>query len=521
MKTVAENNSRGKRTKARARKQNNPNVQYVRRVPEVHGTAYTEGMSDAYWRGIHDGESTAARMVRRADPRNVRVRSLAVISDEPEEQGLSLPEEKTAYPVPAEPQSTAVARPEQRTEQAAVYEPQPTEIAAAPSQPQAAQIPDTAADTGLIGVRPRQESRNEYIIGMNNNDYSRGAGAPMPAAPDTYSQPIPVSAAVRPEAQSSSEPVDAAERQWRNLFDEGETGRASPAPESPKGKKTGFTLPKRAPKDEKEPKVRRILGIELQPWREISLFRRLIMVLSTVLFAYAVLPLFLGIFNVGIIPIALIAWFFFTAALIWNHIEKCRNPIINLMLGVVAGVVVLGIVGMAFISGKMIGASLKTVPEKKTDVTVVVLGCLVKGDQPSLMLERRLETAAEYLLSNPNAYCVVTGGQGENEDYPEAVVMKNYLVAAGVSEGRIIVEQYSTSTVENIEFAAELIERYNCHETIAIVSDRFHQYRASLAARDAGLESYAMPCETAWYLVAHYWFREMAGIAQIWLQGAE
>jgi len=221
----------------------------------------------------------------------------------------------------------------------------------------------------------------------------------------------------------------------------------------------------------------------------------------------------------GVIPLALIAWFFFTVALLWNHIENCRSRILNAVFAVIAGIVVLGIVGMAFISGKMIGASLKTLPEDQTDVTVVVLGCLVIDDKPSLMLERRLETAAEYLLSNPNAYCVVTGGQGENEDYPEAVIMKNYLVEAGVSPGRIIVEQKSTSTVENLQFAADLIEKYNCHEDVVIVSDRFHQYRAGLAAEEAGLNSYAMPCDTAWYLVAHYWFREMVGIIIIWLQG--
>lgn len=46
---------------------------------------------------------------------------------------------------------------------------------------------------------------------------------------------------------------------------------------------------------------------------------------------------------------------------------------------------------------------------KQGAATVVVLGCKVNGDQPSLMLRRRLECALEYLRTNEQAVCVVSG----------------------------------------------------------------------------------------------------------------
>ena len=51
---------------------------------------------------------------------------------------------------------------------------------------------------------------------------------------------------------------------------------------------------------------------------------------------------------------------------------------------------------------------------------MVVLGCKVNGEEPSLMLRRRLECAMEYLAENPQADCVVSGGMGDNESYTEA-----------------------------------------------------------------------------------------------------
>ena len=259
---------------------------------------------------------------------------------------------------------------------------------------------------------------------------------------------------------------------------------------------------------------------KLQKWKEISFGRKLIMFLGILITGYAFMPVLFGLITVGMIPIALIGMFFFVTALFWNVITAPKHWFWNALIGIAGVIISVGVILMAYLSGIMLAASLKTLPPTDTRVTVVVLGCKVVGDRPTNMLRDRLDVAAEYLLENPEAYCIVTGGKGDDEIYSEAQVMRDYLVAKGVSEMRIITEERSTSTLENLSFSAELIEKYNCHEKVLIVSDRFHQYRAHEAARLAGIErSYSLCSETRWYMAGHYWFREMAGIVWIYFLG--
>ena len=99
---------------------------------------------------------------------------------------------------------------------------------------------------------------------------------------------------------------------------------------------------------------------------------------------------------------------------------------------------------------------------KQGAATVVVLGCKVNGDQPSLMLRRRLECALEYLRANEQAVCVVSGGQGSNESYSEAYVMEKFLVENGVAPERVEQEALSTNTDSNIANSLQLIEQKDC-----------------------------------------------------------
>lgn len=257
-----------------------------------------------------------------------------------------------------------------------------------------------------------------------------------------------------------------------------------------------------------------------QGWEDISLPRKMIMIASAALFLFSVFPIVLGVFSPGIIPPACIAAFFFGCALYWPQITGCKSKTGRTVIAAVAVCVLLGVSYLAFVSGKMVSASANTLPEDSGQVTVVVLGCKVKGDRPSLMLKARLDKAAEFLLEHPQAYCIVTGGQGPDEDYPEALVMKNYLVDKGVSGTRIIMEDKSTSTLENITNAKALADQYNCYERYLIVTDRFHQYRALCTANDLDMVSYALNVETVWYLVMQYWFREIAAITRDWIVAA-
>lgn len=152
-------------------------------------------------------------------------------------------------------------------------------------------------------------------------------------------------------------------------------------------------------------------------------------------------------------------------------------------------------------------------PEENTDYTVVVLGCKIEGSSPSLMLRGRLNKATEYLLANPQANVVVSGGVGEGFALSEAEVMKNYLIKLGIAENRIFMENTSHNTKENIYNSFEIITQNGLSENILITSDAFHIFRAKIYAQKL-VENDVMPlpANTPWYMITYYVLREIPAI---------
>lgn len=151
-------------------------------------------------------------------------------------------------------------------------------------------------------------------------------------------------------------------------------------------------------------------------------------------------------------------------------------------------------------------------PEK--NATVIVLGCQVKGTQPSLTLKNRLDTAYEYLTNHPDAKAVLSGGKGDDEDISEAECMYNYLTEKGISADRLYVEAKSTTTSENIRFSKEIIETNGLNTDIAIVTDWYHEYRASVIAKRQGIDNAgAVGAPTPRYLTANLVTREIFALA--------
>lgn len=149
--------------------------------------------------------------------------------------------------------------------------------------------------------------------------------------------------------------------------------------------------------------------------------------------------------------------------------------------------------------------------------TVVVLGCRVYGERPSRMMVARLRAAQKYLDNNPDSVCILSGGQGEDEDISEAECMYRWLVDAGVSPERLYKEDKSTSTRENLLFSKEIIERENLNRNIAIATNEFHEYRAQKIAESLSLESGAVSGVTEIWVFPTYYVRELFGILYEWI----
>ncbi len=178
------------------------------------------------------------------------------------------------------------------------------------------------------------------------------------------------------------------------------------------------------------------------------------------------------------------------------------------------------IAGGLIFSGVMSYQMVRTIYTKpETPHTVVVLGCKVRGTTPSLMLTRRLNAALEYLNEHESLSCVVTGGQGAGEDIPEAQAMKAWLVEHGIAEERILVENQSKDTQQNLQFTANILEEQGLGKDIVIVTDGFHEYRASLLAEKAGLHASAYSAHTRPLFVPTYWVREWMALFQLLVLG--
>lgn len=146
---------------------------------------------------------------------------------------------------------------------------------------------------------------------------------------------------------------------------------------------------------------------------------------------------------------------------------------------------------------------------------VLVLGAGLRGTRPSEILQSRIDRAYLYLMENPDAVCILSGGQGEDEPISEAQCMYDHLVLAGIDPARLWMEDKSTSTWENFQFSMDLIEEKAGFRPpqIAVISSDFHLYRAEMFAKACGIGFLGVPAKTPHLsLQLNYYLREAAGV---------
>jgi len=115
---------------------------------------------------------------------------------------------------------------------------------------------------------------------------------------------------------------------------------------------------------------------------------------------------------------------------------------------------------------------------------MIVLGAQWKSTGPSYMLRQRLDKAVEYLKDNPDTVVIVSGGQGANEPISEAEGMAGYLEAAGIEPERILKEDASTSTDENLDFSAKFLDKEK--DSVVLVTSNYHVFRSMKLAEKKG-----------------------------------
>lgn len=155
-------------------------------------------------------------------------------------------------------------------------------------------------------------------------------------------------------------------------------------------------------------------------------------------------------------------------------------------------------------------------PEPGLDY-VVVLGAQVKGSSPSQSLLYRIQEAAEYLKENPETRAILSGGKGTGEAISEARCMRQELEKMGISMERLIEENRSTSTKENIVYSYELIQadHKKGSKKVGIVTNDFHIYRGTaIAKKKMDCKIYGIPAKSNGFLQLNYMAREFFGIVK-------
>lgn len=156
-------------------------------------------------------------------------------------------------------------------------------------------------------------------------------------------------------------------------------------------------------------------------------------------------------------------------------------------------------------------------PENNLDY-IIVLGAGLHGTEPSNPYRVRIERAAQYLKSNESTVVVASGGQGKHESISEAECAKRKLTKSyGISEDRIILEEKSTDTEENLKYSLEIIG--DPAKRVGIVTNGFHELRALSIAKRVGYENAtSVPAVTLMPVGIHYTVREFFGMVEYYIK---
>lgn len=113
---------------------------------------------------------------------------------------------------------------------------------------------------------------------------------------------------------------------------------------------------------------------------------------------------------------------------------------------------------------------------------MVIFGCQMRRDGPSILLKDRLDTALDYWEEHPDIRIIVTGGKGDDEHISEAQGMYDYLAAHGVDEANIYMEDKSRNTWQNVNntFALMQQEGWDVTDDVLLVSSGFHLARIEM-----------------------------------------
>jgi hypothetical protein len=102
---------------------------------------------------------------------------------------------------------------------------------------------------------------------------------------------------------------------------------------------------------------------------------------------------------------------------------------------------------------------------------------------------------------------------------PEAQAMRRYLLEQGIPEDRIIPEEHSANTYQNMSFSGEIIREQEPEGKVVFATTNYHVFRSGIWAGLAGLPAEGIGSRTKWWFWPNAFMREVIGLfANRWKQ---
>lgn len=169
-----------------------------------------------------------------------------------------------------------------------------------------------------------------------------------------------------------------------------------------------------------------------------------------------------------------------------------KNWLRKLVLGGVLAIFLWGL----FLAEQI--AAFSSQPDPAPADAAVVLGASVWGDRPSPVYRERINHAVNLYEEGVVEAVIFTGGLADGDELSEGEAGHQYALARGVPEEDIYFETTSLNTYQNLINAQSILEEQG-FESVIIVSDPLHMYRALNLAEMLNFEAAPSPTPTTRY----------------------
>jgi uncharacterized SAM-binding protein YcdF (DUF218 family) len=138
------------------------------------------------------------------------------------------------------------------------------------------------------------------------------------------------------------------------------------------------------------------------------------------------------------------------------------------------------------ITGSRIVRAAAELPSRKADV-IIIFGAAQYAGRPSPVYRARLDHGLELYVKGWAPIIITTGGAGQDPEFSEGGVGRDYLSHRGVPEQALIAETQGSDTAQSAERIANIMRANGMHTCIA-VSDAYHVFRIRALLEREGVD---------------------------------